>query len=441
MGLTFPYELANGNTADADEVMANFNEIKNNFDTDTVDDASANSTEMQETTDPYPGDSESLATELRGELKRLRYLIKQITGKSQWYIDPDTNLLLEFNKGADIASANPLVLGADGNYFDVTGTTNWASINTRRVGSIIKLHFDGILTITHDGDNIVLPGEANITTAAGDELEFYEYDTGKFRCTNYLPLAGSVDTTHDHTGGDGAALVSASYTAGSVDQDAIGASVVGTGELKTTTGEVNTTSSSFVNLTLPGGGNGFYPQVRKSAAGTDMSANIAFGFTSQSYTSIIALKQGGGATAYAKQRYIQASPPYKIGNKKWGHFLYLLVNAQGDVISSYEAEDPPYAYNGPPQHKKDSIERIQAVPHPFVDYWDKDPATDGLEIVLVDLRGHNTKKWKGDNIKKGKGVLEDLGHINKSGKIIMPQELGIQDIQGFTDKVKIRKHN
>lgn len=89
MGLTFPYTLANGNTADADEVMANLNEIKNNFDTNTVDDASANTTEMQAATDPYPDSVESLATDLRGELKRLRYLIKQITGQAQWYIDPD----------------------------------------------------------------------------------------------------------------------------------------------------------------------------------------------------------------------------------------------------------------------------------------------------------------------------------------------------------------
>jgi hypothetical protein len=159
------------------------------------------------------------------------------------------------------------------------------------------------------------------------------------------------------------------------------------------------------------------------------------------YATIIELGNSASATIYAQQEYIQSSPPYKIGNKKWDHFLYLLINSAGDVISSYEAEDPPYAYNGPPQHKKDSIERIQAVPHPFADYWDKDPAVDGLEIILVDLRGHNTKKWKSDNAKKGKGILEDLGHISKKGKIVTPQELGIGDIQGFTDRIKIRKHN
>ena len=184
-GLTFPYELANGNTADADEVMANLNQIKNNLDPDTIEDASANITEMQATTDPYPGASESLADALRGELKRMRYQLDAIIGKTNWYQDPDTNLLLEFNKGADIASVAALALGTDGNYFDVTGTTGITSINTRRIGSVVKLHFDGALVLTHHATNLVLPSGLNITTAAGDEIEFYEYDTGKWRCTNY----------------------------------------------------------------------------------------------------------------------------------------------------------------------------------------------------------------------------------------------------------------
>ncbi len=225
---------------------------------------------------------------------------------------------------------------------------------------------------------------------------------------------------HDHEAGDG----------GQIPQ----------GGLKTAIGAVSTASSA--NLTLPGGEYGFYPQLKDSGAATGMTASItSAGFNPpSSYVTNIRLQiTSGSGSVFAQQRYFQASPPYKVGNKTWGHFLYMLINSQGDVIASYEAEDPPYAYNGPPQHKKDSIERIQAVPHPFADYHDKDPATDGLEIILVDLREYNTKKWKADNAKQGKGILEDLGHINKGGQIIKPQDLGIANIQGFTDKVKIRK--
>lgn len=73
-----------------------------------------------------------------------------------------------WNKGADIASASPLVLGTDGNYFDVTGTTGFSAI-TVAAGTLFMLQFDGVLTMTH-GASLDLPGEANFTTAAGDRL-------------------------------------------------------------------------------------------------------------------------------------------------------------------------------------------------------------------------------------------------------------------------------
>lgn len=88
-------------------------------------------------------------------------------------------------KGADIASATALVLGQDGDYFDVTGTTAITSIGTFGIGDVVKLHFDGILTLTHHATDLILPGAANITTAAGDEAEFIEYATGDWRMTNY----------------------------------------------------------------------------------------------------------------------------------------------------------------------------------------------------------------------------------------------------------------
>jgi len=81
-----------GETLTASDLNAEFDNILNNLDPDNIEDASADATAMQATADPYPGSSESLATNLRGEIQRLRYLIKQITGKSQWYIDPATDI-------------------------------------------------------------------------------------------------------------------------------------------------------------------------------------------------------------------------------------------------------------------------------------------------------------------------------------------------------------
>lgn len=102
----------------------------------------------------------------------------------------------QWDKGGDVVSANPLVLGNDGNYFDVTGVAGFAAINQLAVGgasvqagTIIKLHFDAALLITHSA-NLVLPGGANITTAANDEAEFTCFDTNKWRCTNYIRASG-----------------------------------------------------------------------------------------------------------------------------------------------------------------------------------------------------------------------------------------------------------
>ncbi len=100
---------------------------------------------------------------------------------------------IQWSQGADVASTGALPVLTDGNYFDVTGTTTITSINTTGgVGTLIKLHFDGILTLTHHATDLILPGGANITTAAGDEAEFIEYASGDYRCTNYSKASGEA---------------------------------------------------------------------------------------------------------------------------------------------------------------------------------------------------------------------------------------------------------
>ncbi len=70
---------------------------------------------------------------------------------SGWTLDSSDILTaagqLRFKKGADIASASPLVLGTDGNYFDVTGSTGFSAI-TVAAGALFMLQFDGALTLT-----------------------------------------------------------------------------------------------------------------------------------------------------------------------------------------------------------------------------------------------------------------------------------------------------
>lgn len=101
-----------------------------------------------------------------------------------------TSAIVKLLKGADVASAAALTLGTDGNYFDITGTTAITSIATLGVGTVVKLHFDDALTLTHHATDLILPSGANITTAAGDEAEFVEYASGDWRCTSYTRATG-----------------------------------------------------------------------------------------------------------------------------------------------------------------------------------------------------------------------------------------------------------
>jgi hypothetical protein len=80
---------------------------------------------------------------------------------------------LQTDKGADVASANDLTLGSDGNVFVITGTTTINAItNTNwQAGSTITLIFTGATTVKHNTaggagtSRIFLAGSIDLTTA------------------------------------------------------------------------------------------------------------------------------------------------------------------------------------------------------------------------------------------------------------------------------------
>lgn len=75
--------VISGQTITASERNNEFDNVINNMTPDGVDDASANTAAMQATTDPSGA---SLATDLRGELKRLRFqLLKLGSASGNWY--------------------------------------------------------------------------------------------------------------------------------------------------------------------------------------------------------------------------------------------------------------------------------------------------------------------------------------------------------------------
>jgi len=131
---------------------------------------------------------------LNEEIEKMGRIVNLLTGK----------------KGEDKPSAGTLdISDFDGNYFDVTGTTTITAIGSSgKIGTIIRLHFDASLALTHHATNLILPGGANITTVAGDEAIFIEYDMGKWRCIVYTKANGQAlvlqghKTTHESGGSD-----------------------------------------------------------------------------------------------------------------------------------------------------------------------------------------------------------------------------------------------
>ena len=114
------------------------------------------------------------------------------TVTADWIFSEEVTFQKEvtFKQGSDVASANSMTLG-DGTYFDITGTTTINTIATKGIGTRVVLHFDGALQLTHSSD-LVLPGGANITTAAGDIAELYEYASADWRVTSYSKASGAA---------------------------------------------------------------------------------------------------------------------------------------------------------------------------------------------------------------------------------------------------------
>lgn len=98
-------------------------------------------------------------------------------------------------KGSNIASATTTDIGAaTGNYVQVTGTTTITGLGTVQAGTRRIVEFAASLTLTHNATSLILPGGANITTAAGDVAVFVSEGSGNWRCIGYQKASGASVT-------------------------------------------------------------------------------------------------------------------------------------------------------------------------------------------------------------------------------------------------------
>lgn len=118
---------------------------------------------------PDSTDSATIAGDLRAIQSGVRYIYSQDT----------------------IASAATTDLGSkDAGSLTISGTTTITALGTVSAGIRKSCVFSGILTLTHNGTSLILPGAANITTAANDRAEFESLGSGNWRCNWYVKASG-----------------------------------------------------------------------------------------------------------------------------------------------------------------------------------------------------------------------------------------------------------
>lgn len=120
-----------------------------------------------------------------GDLQANTYAILIYDGTDMILTNPRT-----YSQGADIASAGTVNLDtATGDYVNVTGTTAITAI-TLSQGREVTVKFAGALTLTN-GASLIVPGGANITTAAGDVAVFRGEASSVVRVVSYTKANGT----------------------------------------------------------------------------------------------------------------------------------------------------------------------------------------------------------------------------------------------------------
>lgn len=171
--MAFPYSLIKtaitGDILDAtDYNNEHQNHINNNI-PGSIGGASADVASMQATATPGSVGSESLATDLLGEIKRLRYMMVQMAGGTYWYSTVAKNLAQLLPLSGGTMSGN-IVMGANKLTGLAAGSTNGDSLRYEQlIGQYLLLTggtLSGALTITPTTNQLVLGTTRTVTVSA-----------------------------------------------------------------------------------------------------------------------------------------------------------------------------------------------------------------------------------------------------------------------------------
>jgi hypothetical protein len=183
-------------------------------------------------------------------------------------------------KGSAVASATTTdIWAAEGDYVHITGTTTITGLGTAPVAGAQKVVvFDGALTLTHNATSLILPGGANITTAANDRMIVRADTTANMMVISYVKANGksvintanTQPTAQVFTTGSGTYTTPANCTSIRVRLVGGGSGGAGSG----TSGGASSAGGNTTFSTLTAGGGASSTQVSPGAGGTASGGDI-----------------------------------------------------------------------------------------------------------------------------------------------------------------------
>lgn len=226
------------------------------------------------------------------------WLKQRNAANSAWiYVQP-----LAGHAEAALASATTTDLGAQvSDAVLISGTTTITGFGTADAGRIVKVRHSGALTLTHNGTSLILPGAANITTAAGDTYDAESLGSGNWVVRAYqkasgLPIIGGGAQIQPISASVGSSALTISASALSLDFRSA----------TLTSGAVTTVSGTPSNLVISSGSTLGTVSAQQSRiavlalnnAGTiELAAVNISGGTSLTETGVISTTAEGGAGA------------------------------------------------------------------------------------------------------------------------------------------------